>query len=73
MIKIKKSKLESSQGYSLDSHRLAFVSFSDDLGCYFITLIDGVFGADNKHTVTLTMTYHEAKQIAENWLNQSGT
>ena len=70
---LKNTKIISSQGYNPASQRLVFVNFSDDLGCYFVTLIDANQGADKKHTVRLCMTYQESKEIAESWLTQSGT
>jgi hypothetical protein len=70
---LKNTKIISSQGYNPASQRLAFVNFSDDLGCYFVTLIDANQGADKKLTVRLCMTYRESKEIAESWLTQSGT
>jgi hypothetical protein len=70
---LKKTKIISNQGYNPASQRLVFVNFSDDLGCYFVTLIDANQGADKKHTVKLCMTMRESSEIAESWLTQSGT
>ena len=66
---LKNTKIISSQGYNPASQRLVFVNFSDDLGCYFVTLIE----ASQGDKVELCMTYRESMEIAESWLTQSGT
>ena len=56
-----KSKLDSFQGYNQNSHKLAFILFCDDLGCYFLILIDGYVSFEKTHSVQLCLTVHDAK------------
>ena len=64
----RKSKLDSFQGYNPKSQKIAFCVFSDDLGTYFLILIDCVAGFEKTHSVSFHFTWYDAKVIMNDWL-----
>ena len=65
---ISKNKIASFQGYNPKNRRLAFANFSENLGCYLVTLIDGIFGDTKKHEVKIAQSLQTAREIMESWL-----